>query len=64
MIPSPSENENGPLGNTYNIRLNQGTGWDNGYKEVLVDEASPSLQEGNANRLIVVAGFHTMDVDR
>ena len=61
---SPSEDDNGPLGNICNIRLNPGTGWDNGYKNALVSKALPFLQEGNANILIVAAGFDAMDTDR
>jgi acetoin utilization deacetylase AcuC-like enzyme len=63
---SQSEDDNGPLGNKCNICLKSAgrTGWDDGYKDALVNKAIPFLQEGGASLLIVAAGFDAMDTAR
>ncbi len=64
----PDAEDCGPLKNIYNVNLPSGTGWENGYKDALVDEALPFLLlgDGTSNApdlLIVSAGFDALDTD-
>ena len=53
----------GPLGNLLNLNLKAGTGWDNGYKDALVNGAVPFLLQDEPDLLIVSAGFDALETD-
>jgi acetoin utilization deacetylase AcuC-like enzyme len=51
------------LGNILNINLPSNTGWDNGYKEALLNQALPFLMESKPDIILVAAGFDALDAD-
>ena len=60
---SPDSEDSGPLGNILNINLGSNTGWDNGYREALVNKALPFLKETNPDVLLVASGFDALEAD-
>jgi acetoin utilization deacetylase AcuC-like enzyme len=60
---SPDSDDSGPLDNILNINLSSNTGWDNGYRDALVNRALPFLMESKPDILLVAAGFDALDAD-
>jgi acetoin utilization deacetylase AcuC-like enzyme len=60
---SPASNDRGPLGNIRNVNLPPNTGWENGYRQALMEEALPFLMETKPDILLIAAGFDALDAD-
>jgi acetoin utilization deacetylase AcuC-like enzyme len=61
---SSASSDCGPLGNILNINLPSNTGWENGYRTALVDNALPFLLEREPDILLVAAGFDALEADQ
>ena len=51
------------MGNILNVNLPAGTGWENGYKDALLNEALPFLMEPKPDIILVAAGFDALEAD-
>lgn len=60
---SASSDDTGPLDNIRNINIPAGTGWEDGYRQAIEDEAIPFLTETKPDIIVVAAGFDALAAD-